>query len=472
MTMFDRSVYAARRSQLRQQLTSVNVSGLLLILGNSEVATNSPYNHYRFCQDASFSYFFGLNHPDLVGVIDLDAGVDSLFGDDASDEAVLWAGPQASFASCAALVDIAVTQPYSTLKEVIALAQQQNKTIHYLPPYRAESLLELTRLLGGTTEQVVAGVSQSFIDAVVHQREIKSEAEIAEIECALAVTKEMHIAAMRQAMQGKYEYEVVATIDHILGNHNTHGAYPHILTKNGEILHSRDHSKCLNVGDLVINDSGAVSPLGYASDITRTIPVGGKFSDRQRIIYEIVLRAQQRCIAAIRPGISYLELHKLAALTLVEGLMPLGFFHGDAKKVVDSGAYAICFPHGLGHQMGLDVHDMEALGENNVGYDASVARSGLFGLRNLRLAKKLQAGMVLTVEPGIYFIPALIQRWQAEAKHADMINYDRFTEYKDFGGIRIEDNVLVTAIAARVLGPAIPKTCDEIEAVMAEMFEV
>lgn len=461
--MFESTQYAARRHQLRQQFPS----GLLLVLGNTHASMNYPHNHYWFRQDASFSYFFGLDHADLAGVIDIDAGVDILFGDDPDIEEVVWTGQQPSLVERAATVGVGSVKPYSALSDVIAEARSKQRMIHYLPPYRGESILELARLFACTPEQVQAGVSPNLIAAVISLREIKTEEEIAEMERALAITKEMHVAAMRQARPGKFEYEVVGTIEGIMRGHDLHGAYPVIFTKHGEILHSRDHTQQLAAGDLVVNDSGVSSALGYATDITRTIPVGGKFSARQRAVYEIVLRTQQRAIAAIRPGVPYLELHKLAALTMVEGLSALGFFKGDPQQVVDSGAYAICFPHGLGHQIGLDVHDMEGLGEIQVGYDASVSRSDLFGMRNLRLAKPLRPGMVLTVEPGIYFIPELIKRWQAEGRHADLIDYGRFAEYLDFGGIRIEDNVLVTATGARVLGPAIPKTCDEVEAAMA-----
>ena len=461
--MFESTLYATRRHQLRQQFSS----GLLLVLGNTDASMNYPHNHYWFRQDSSFSYFFGLDHADLAGVIDIDAGVDILFGDDPDIEEIVWTGQQPSLAERAAMVAVDTVKPFSALSDVIADARSKQRVIHYLPPYRGESILALARLFACTPEQVHAGVSPGLIAAVISLREIKTEEEVAEMERALAITKEMHVAAMRAARPGKFEYEVVGLIEGIMRGHDLHGAYPVIFTRHGETLHSRNYKQQLVAGDLVVNDSGVSSVLGYATDITRTIPVGGKFSQRQRAVYDIVLHAQERSIAGIRPGVPYLALHKLAALTMVEGLSGLGFFNGDPQQVVDSGAYAICFPHGLGHQIGMDVHDMEGLGESQVGYDASVSRSDLFGMRNLRLAKPLRTGMVLTVEPGIYFISELIKRWQAEGRHAGLINYARFVEYMDFGGIRIEDNVLVTATGARVLGPAIPKTCEEVEAVMA-----
>ncbi|KAF3999166.1 aminopeptidase P family protein [Glaciimonas immobilis] len=461
--MFTMNQYIARRQNLRQQFSS----GLLLILGNSDASINFSHNNYWFRQDSSFSYLFGLNSPDVVGIIDIDAGIDILFGDAANVDAVIWAGPQPSLVALAGEVGVTTVMPMHALADILESAQKAHRTIHYLPPYRGDSILTLSRLLRCTPEQVSINTSAALIAAIIHLREIKEEHEIAEIEYALSITKKMHVAAMQATKPGKFEYEVVGMIEGIMRSHDLHGAYPVIFTRHGEILHSRQHTQQLVAGDLVVNDSGVSSALGYASDITRTIPVGGKFSARQRPLYNLVLAAQERAIAAIKPAVTYLAIHKLAALVIVEGMMEMGFFNGDPQQVVDSGAYAICFPHGVGHQLGLDVHDMEGLGETAVGYDDSVTRSDLFGMRNLRLAKPLRAGMVLTVEPGIYFIPTLIKRWKDDGLHAAMINYDRFGEYLDFGGIRIEDNVLVTTTGARVLGPAIPKTCEAVEAAMA-----
>ncbi|AMO99554.1 aminopeptidase P, N-terminal domain protein [Collimonas arenae] len=460
--MFDRAVYAQRRQQLKQRFTS----GLLLLPGNTDVSMNYLHNHYWFRQDSSFSYFFGLDQPDLAAVIDIDAGADHLFGDDPGLDDVIWVGQQQTLVERAAAVAVASVRPYRDLAGMLAQAREQGRTIHYLPPYRGETILELARLLSCTTEQCKAGASESLIDAVIALREIKNDAEIAEIESALAVTRDMHVAAMRLARPDTFEYQVVAAMEGIMRSHDLQNAYPMIFSRSGEILHNRNHKNRLQRGELVVNDSGSSSALGYASDITRTFPVGGRFSERQRTLYEIVLAAQQLAIDAMRPGISYLDVHKLAATHMAAALSELGFFRGAPQQIVESGAYAICFPHGLGHQLGLDVHDMEGLGETRVGYDASVSRSDMFGLRNLRLAKPLRAGMVVTVEPGLYFIPVLIRRWQAEARHSELINYAKFIEYIDFGGIRIEDDVLVTETGARVLGPAIPKSCADIEALM------
>jgi len=397
----------------------------------------------------------------------MDADADILFGDDAGLGEVLWVGPQETLAQRAGSAAIAQVQPAAALAATLTLARSQGRAIHYLPPYRGETILQLASWLDCTPAQCQAGASESLMTAVIALREIKSDAEILEIENALSVTREMHVAAMQQAKAEHFEYQVVAAMEGIMRSHDLQCAYPMIFSRRGEILHNRDHHNRLRSGDLVVNDAGASSALGYASDITRTFPVGGVFSARQRSLYQIVLDAQQLAIDMMRPGVSYLQVHKQAARHMAAEMSALGFFRGTAEQVVESGAYAICFPHGLGHQMGLDVHDMEGLGETRVGYDASVSRSELFGLRNLRLAKPLRAGMVVTVEPGIYFIPVLIERWRQEARHSNLINYEKFAEYLDFGGIRIEDDVLVTSSGARVLGPAIPKSCAEIEALMA-----
>jgi Xaa-Pro aminopeptidase/Xaa-Pro dipeptidase len=462
--MFERTEYTERRRRLTDGMSS----GLLLFIGAGGVPISSPYNSYPFRQDATFAYFFGLQRSTLAAVLDLDAGTATLYGDEQSDEDMIWHGPQAAtLAEQAAAAGLTRVRPRAELQQILAAASKRQCPIHYPPPYRAETVLMLADLLQLTAGQAAAGASVALVDAIVRLREIKSAAEIEELEQALGVAREMHLVAMRHARAGNYEYAVVAEMERVLRRHDTHPPYTPIFTRRGEILHNHAYGNRLQPGDLIVNDAGAASPLGYASDITRTIPVGGRFSRRQREVYEIVLNAQQQCIAAIRPGLAYADLHRRTALQMVRGLCGLGLFRGDPEGVVDSGAYALCFPHGLGHQLGLDVHDMESYGEDLVGYDAAYRRSALFGLCNLRLAKPLRAGMVVTVEPGLYFIPLLIQRWESQGLYPEYIDYARFNTYLDFGGIRIEDDVLVTATGSRVLGPPIPKTCAEIEEIMA-----
>lgn len=468
--MFDSNEYTGRRQQLKAAMASNAAKpGLILFPGAVSVTISSPHNGYPFRQDASFAYFFALSRPGLAAVIDLEDGKAILFGDEQSDADMIWHGvAPISLAQEAAAAGIDTVQPAAALQAFLSTAIQQQRAIHYLPPYRAESTAALSHLLQRDWSAVGAGTSLTLIQAVVAQREIKSVAEITDMRQAMAIAHDMHLAAFRHARDGVHEYEVVAEMECVLRRHDSYAPYTPIFSRHGEILHNHAYGNRLATGDLVVNDSGAASKHDYVSDITRTIPVGGRFSARQDTIYNLVLDAQLAAIAAIAPGVAYRDLHRLTALHMVRGLCALGLFRGNPEDVVDSGAYALCFPHGLGHQLGLDVHDMESYGEDLVGYDAAHRRSALFGLRSLRLAKPLRAGMVVTVEPGLYFIGQLIQQWQAENRHARLIDYAAFNAYADFGGIRIEDNVLVTDAGADVLSRNIPKTCSEIQEIMAQ----
>lgn len=460
--MFEQSVYIARRKALRERFET----GVLLFIGNVDAPINYPHNCYPFRQDSSFSYFFGILQPGLAALIDIDSNSEIMFGDEHDLDAEIWTGGREPLGGRCRLVGCPALKPYSELALTLERVSRQARPVHFLPAYRAETAVELSRVLGKSIEHIEQGVSLELIDAVVGLRQLKSQAEVAQIETALVISDEMHRAAMRAAKPGVFEREVVAEMRRVLSRHGSTEAYGSIFTKRGEVLHNLSYDLRLEEGDLVVNDSGATSPLDYASDITRTLPVGGKFSTRQRELYELVLEAQQAGIGAMRPGVPFADVHRLAVTTLIEGMTGLGFFHGKAADIVETGAYAICFPHGLGHQLGLDVHDMEGFGEDRVGYDDEVRRSQIFGLRNLRMGKRLQSGMVMTVEPGIYLIPALIERWEGEQRGQGLINYQRFRDYIGFGGIRVEDEVLITDTAARVMGPPIPKTVDDIEAAM------
>jgi Xaa-Pro aminopeptidase len=461
--MFPPEVYQQRRSRLMNGAAP----GLLLFMGSVDSPMNYLHNTYPFVQDSGFRYLFGLNRPALAGILDTRSQTVTLFGDDPGVDDIVWSGPQQALAQSAMAVGVSLTRPYSDLELVLRGALLAGVRVEYLKPYRAETVLELARLLGCTAEAVRNGTSTGLARAMIALREIKGPEEIAEIERALEVTAAMHMAAMRAARPGVFEREVVGEMEGIMRRQDLHLAYPTIFSRRGEVLHNHAHDQVLQQGDLVVNDTGVSADSGYASDITRTIPVGGKFNARQRALYEIVLGMQHSAIAAIKPGVSYVDVHKVAAQSMAARMTDLGFFNGSAERIVESGAYAIAFPHGIGHQMGLDVHDMESLGEDLVGYGDGNKRSQLFGLSALRMAKVLKSGMVLTVEPGVYFIPALIDAWQAENKFADLINYEKFQEFREFGGIRIEDNVVVTATACRILGTPIAKTVAEIEQVMA-----
>jgi len=459
--MLESQTYSQRRQNLKKQVGS----GVILFLGNEESPMNYPANPYHFRQDSSFLYFFGLDSPGLAGIIDVDNDQDALYGNDVEVEDIIWMGAQPLLKDRAQVVGVENTAPAGDLNAALRTAVGQGRKIHFLPPYRSDSLVKLGYLLGIQPERIKNYISESLVKAVVEQRSVKNEAEIAEMEWAHAVTYDTYTAAMRMTRPGIYEQEIVGRMEGIALEKGAHMAFPTILSINGQILHNHYHGNKLLEGRLIVCDSGVESPLGYASDITRTFPVSGSFSPKQKEIYSLVLEAQVRAIEAIKPGVLYREIHLKSAKIIASGLKDLGLMKGDVDAAVEAGAHGLFFPHGLGHQIGLDVHDMEDLGENYVGYDERINRSDQFGLAYLRLAKELQPGFVLTAEPGIYFIPALIDKWIAEKKNSEFIDYDRVNEYRDFGGVRIEDDVLVTECGFRILGKSIPKTVEEVEAI-------
>jgi len=462
--MFDSKIYVERRKQLKKDVKS----GLILMSGNNESPMNYPANPYHYRQDSNFLYFFGIDKPGFAGLIDIDGDKDYLFGYDFTIDDIIWMGPQPTVKELGAQVGIAETDEPGKLEEILTHAIAQGRKVHYLPPYRAENLMEIGRLLGLANNVVKQYSSLELVKAVVKQREIKSSAEVAEMEKALDISFHMYEQAMKLVKPGKVEREIWGIMEGIAATYGSQVSFPIILSVHGETLHNHYHGNTMKEGDLLVIDSGAESPLHYASDITRTFPVSGKFTAEQKDIYEIVLKAQNIAIEAIKPGILNKEIHLKTATVIAQGLKDVGLMKGDVQAAVAQGAHALFFPHGLGHMIGLDVHDMEDLGENNVGYDQTIARSDQFGLAYLRLAKELKPNFVLTVEPGIYFIPALIDKWKAEKNHLDFIEYEKLEKFKTFGGIRIEDDVLVTGDSYKVLGKAIPKTVDDIEKIMGE----
>jgi Xaa-Pro aminopeptidase len=387
---------------------------------------------------------------------------DVLFSRPGSVDDIVWTGPQPSRIDLARRAGIETVEDLDCLDEYLAKARSRGAKIHFLPPYQHSSLFKLAQLLSIETGEVIANVSQPLMELVAKQRSVKSDVEIAEIEDALIVTDRMHRACMAQARPGKRECELAGLMQGIALSSDREQAYSPIVTVHGEVLHNHSYDNVLADGLLLLNDSGADSPGYYASDITRTFPVSGRFTSVQAEIYQVVLRMQLGTIGTIRPGIAYKEVHLGACRILAEGMRTMGLMKGNPSDAVDAGAHALFFPHGIGHMLGLDVHDMEDLGDV-VGYVRKEKRSGQFGLNFLRLSRPLEPGFVLTVEPGIYFIPALFDRWQKECLHREFINYDKVGELLDFGGIRIEDDVLVTHTGAHVLGPGIPKTIPEIE---------
>jgi Xaa-Pro aminopeptidase len=461
--MFDSSVYVQRRKLLKRQMRH----GLLLFLGNEESPMNYQGNTYPFRQDSSFLYFFGLDTPGVAAVIDADSGTDTIFGDDITLEDVIWMGELASIKDRAAAVGIKRTAPVSQLNETIAQARRKGRPVHFLPPYRPETRDRLSGLLSIPPREVGKRFSPELIRGVVAQRSTKTDEEIAEIEKSLSVSHKMYSSALAMVRPGLYERDIFGAIEGIALAHGCLTAFPTILSMNVHVFHNPYHGNRLEKGRLLVIDSGVSSAQGYASDITRTIPVSGTFSKKQKEIYEIVLEGQLQAIAAMRPGARFKDIHLATAKTMASGLKEIGLMKGDTDEAVAAGAHALFFPHGLGHMIGLDVHDMEGLGEDYVGYDETVKRSRQFGLAYLRMARELRPGFVLTVEPGIYFVPALIDRWKAEKRLAQFIDYAQAEKYKDFTGIRIEDDVLVTKTGRRVLGRPIPKKAGDIEKIMA-----
>ena len=457
--MFDATLYRERRARLGKDAGS----GLILLLGNDEVGMNYAANVYAFRQDSTFLYYFAVDQPGLAAIIDIDEGTETLFGDDLTVADIVWNGPQPTMADHARPAGIGSTTPTSGLAARVAAAIGQGRRIHFLAPYRPEHTLKLAGLLGLHPSAVGDYRSDALHKAIVAQRSYKSALEVADIETAVNVSRDMYLAAMPAAKPGRYEREIVAEIARIATARGFAFSFPPICSVHGETLHNPFHLNKLQAGDVMVLDSGVETPHHNASDITRTIPVGGAFSSRQREIYEMVLRAQVGAINAIKPGVPYKAVHLLAARSFATDLKAAGLMKGDVDEAVAAGAHALFFPHGLGHMLGMDVHDMENLGEQRVGYDDSVTRSTQFGLGYLRLARKLEPGFVLTVEPGLYFIPALIDQWKAAQTCAAFINFDTVEQYRDARGYRIEDDVLVTKDGHRVLGSPIPKTVEEVQ---------
>ena len=460
--MFPANIYIERRKLLRAQVQS----GLILFLGNQQSPMNYTDNPYPFRQDSSFLYFFGLDFPDLAAVIDVDEAKECVFGDGLTVDDIIWTGPQPSLKEKCQNAGISETAPRDKLQEVLARAVSRGRTIHFLPQYRPENVLRIESAkdgLGIPSAEIQKHVSETLIKAVVAQRSIKTKEEVGQIEAAIDISYRMQMTVMEMSKPGVHEREVAAAMEAIAASHGSRLAFPTIFSVQGQTLHNHYYLNIMKQGDIAINDSGAESSLHYASDITRTIPVGGRFSQSQKEIYDIVLNAQEKAIDAIKPGIEFRFVHRLSCRILALGLKDLGLMKGDIDEALDAGAHTLFFPCGLGHILGLDVHDMEALGEDYVGYTDTIKRNPQFGWKSLRLAKALEPGFVITVEPGIYFIPELIDRWKTEQKCSAYINYNVVEKYRGFGGIRIEEDVLVTENGHRVLGRPIPKTIDEVE---------
>jgi Xaa-Pro aminopeptidase len=450
---------------LKNILREAMGEGITLWLGHMLQPRNYRDNAYPFRQNSHFLYLTGLSEPDLAMISFADLDYDVLFSRPATIDDIVWSGPGKTRLDMAREAGIDTVEDISRLGVYLTKARSQGQNIHYLPPYQATSLFRIAELLVIDPSEVTAGASQKLAEAMAKLRSVKGEEEIAEIEEALEVTALMYRSAMRLTKPGMTEHAIAGAIqgDALIKNRNQ--AYTPIVTIHGEVLHNHGYQNELQDGQMLLIDAGAESPRYYASDITRSMPVNGRFSAEQAEVYQTVLRTQMEAISLIKPGIPFRDVHLHACRIAVEGLRAMGLMKGDPADAVTAGAHALFLPHGLGHMLGLDVHDMEDLGDV-VGYPKGARRDPQFGLNFLRLSRPLEPGYVVTVEPGIYLIPALIDRWQHERLHRDFINYEKLVSFRSLGGIRIEDDVLVTPAGSRVLGPGIPKTIPEVEAAM------
>ena len=458
--MFNKQVYTDRRARLHTSMKD----GIVLILGNNEAPMNYPDNTYHYRQDSTFLYFFGIDHPGFAGVMDIDSGEDIIFGNDVSMGDIIWMGPQPAVKDQAAEVGVNTTKPFDSLLAFIQDAVAKGRKIHFTPPYRADNMMLLEDLTGIKAKATKAAASEELIYAIVALRNIKDKYEIAHLDEIMAVGYEMHTTAMRMAIDGAHEQQITGAVEAVALRNGGHVSFPIILSKRGETLHNHNHNNVLKTNDLLLVDCGFESSMRYATDNTRVSPVDGKFTTKQQEIYEIVLAANNNVNAQTKAGVYYRDMHFVAAKTLAQGLKGLGIMKGDVDEAVAAGAHALFQPHGLGHMMGLDVHDMEDYGETYVGYGKNMQRSTQFGLSGLRLARQLEVGNVFTNEPGCYFIPALIDKWKAEGTNKEFINFDKLDSYRDFGGIRLEDDLLITEDGGcRIMGDKrIPITVEEI----------
>lgn len=454
--MFSKETYVQRRAELKRRVGS----GLLLFLGNDDCGMNYADNTYRYRQDSTFLYYFGLPFAGLAAVIDVDNGREIIFGDELTIDDIVWMGTQPTLHEKAHSVGVDQVLPSGQLRDVLDKALAAGQPVRYLPTYRPEHRIKLWRLLDVKPGDEKPSVE--FIRGVVDMRNHKTPEEIAEIEKACDVTADMHIAATEAIQPGMHEYEIAALIEYIAGKNNCPLSFPTICTVHGETLHNHYHGNVIKPGDMVLIDAGAERPSGYAGDMSSTICAGKTFTPRQKSIYDIQVASHLAAVEMLRPGVPFLNVYERAAEVICAGMKDLGILKGDPKDAVAAGAHAMFFQCGLGHMMGLDVHDMENLGEVYVGYDGK-PKSTQFGRKSLRLARPLEEGFVLTIEPGVYFIPELIDLWQGQGLFTDFINYNELNKWRDFGGIRNEEDYLITADGARRLGKKIPLTTEEVE---------
>ena len=457
--MFPKETYIERRKKLKKTVGS----GLILFLGNNESPMNYADNTFHFRQDSSYLYFLGMNHPNLAGILDCDSGEEWIFGNDYSIEDFVWMGPQPTIAVQAEKFGISKTAPINELINRLKTAKGSGRNIHFLPPYRPENKIKLFEWLGVLPNEQQKSASLELIKAVINQRNYKTDEEVEEIIKAANTSVDMHTLAMRMAKPGVSESKITAAVQEVAVAAGGQTSFPIIATINGQTLHNHYHGNLLKDGDLFLLDAGAETEMGYCADLSSTVAVNGKFSEKQKEIYEICLASHNTAIEMLKPGIMFKEVYFESARVIVRGLKDLGIMKGNVDDAIVNGAHAMFFPCGLGHMMGLDVHDMEDLGEVNVGYDGE-PKSTQFGLKSLRLGRKLEPGFVLTIEPGIYFIPELIDQWKTTNHNAEFYNFDKLEEYRSFSGLRNEEDFLITETGYKLLGKTKPKTIKDVEA--------
>ena len=473
--MFNSEVYVNRRRGLLEQMASRGAHGVAVFLGNVDAATNYRGNDYKFRQDSNFLYYWGIDEPWFAAVLDLDTAQECLYGNDVDIDDIIWMGPQPTVASKGAAIGCAATAPLADFYKAVTAAVAAGRPVHFLPPARYYNQMKLSQLTGIDTEAVrkvgpvaAGGASEELVKSVVAMRLIKEECEIEELDKAAEIGYWMHTEARRGCKPGVLEQEIVGRMEGVTYSKGWGPSFTTILSQNGETLHNHSHHQIITPGRLLVVDAGAESNTHYASDFTRTYPCSGKFTTKQREIYDIVQQANDYAYSLTKPGTTYWDVHYATARFLLEGLKSLDLVRGDVDEMLPLGISGLFMPHGLGHNMGMDVHDMEDLGENYVGYAEDQKRHPLLGLGNLRMARRLEPGHVVTDEPGLYFIPALIEQWKREGTDKGFVNYEKLEGYYDFGGIRLEDDILVTADGARRLGPhRLPILSSEVEDIMA-----
>ena len=462
--MFNKEFYINHRAALKKLMNK----GLAIFVSNDEAPQNYPDNTYHYRQDSNFAYFFGLNHPDLVGVVDFESGEEILFGQEVTIDDIIWCGPLPSLQEQGEMIGIKDCRDINRFPEYIREQMEKGRMIHITPQYRGGMAIKIANYMDININEVENYVSQLLIEAIVSLREIKSDIEVKEMDKAADTAYFMQTTAMKMCKPGVIEQRISGAIEGIAIARGGIVSFPNIVSQDGQTLHNHYHGNILKEGRMMVCDCGAETENYLVSDFTRTTPVGGKFNSRQKDVYEIVLKANMEVAKNTKPGIRYMEMHKLAVRTLIEGLQGIGLMKGNVDDALAVGAHYLFMPHGLGHMLGMDVHDMEGLGETYVGYDDITPRSTKLGFSGLRCGKTLKPGFVVTDEPGIYFIPTLIDMWKAEGKFKEFINYEKLKTYKDFGGIRIEDDLLITEDGCRILGRPIPKTVAEVEEICAQ----